>query len=528
MRDIVVTLIVCAMIPLILRRPFVGLMTWSWLSYMNPHRLTWGFAQTLPFAQIVFLVTFASWLWHGDKRTNGLRAYVWLGLLCVAFLALDHLVDMTSTTAPVDVSLGLPNGHGRSTGPIAALILIALMLAASVPLVMISAPGRMNVMTPLTWLLLAFCGWTTVTTLTAYFPQAAFDKWLIFFKIIVATVLGLLIIDDERKLKLLVLVIGLSIGFLGVKGGLFTIINGGQYIVFGPKQSFMSDNNNMALAFVMAMPLMYFCLIHSVTSWQKWLMWFVLGTTLLATVATYSRGGFVALAAVLAVLWLRSRRKVASSIILVFVAVIALTFMPQEYRERIRSIADYEQDGSAQSRFSSWSFAIDAANQSPLTGGGYKVFYLHQKEDQKIYRAGYSDAHSIYFEVLGEHGYVGLLMFLALGVASIWQCQRMSWQCRGDPHVKWLSDLAQMLQLSIIAFAVGGAFLTLATFDLYYQLLALVVLAEAIMLQQRASKPLPAPAIPQPSPARSLAAPRPTHVGKPARAFRVALPQVER
>ncbi len=62
MRDIIVTLAVFGLIPLILWRPWLGILAWSWLAYMNPHRLTWGFADTMPFAMMVALATMAALL----------------------------------------------------------------------------------------------------------------------------------------------------------------------------------------------------------------------------------------------------------------------------------------------------------------------------------------------------------------------------------------------------------------------------------------------------------------------------------
>lgn len=53
MRDILVTALILGSLPFILRRPYIGILVWAWVSYMNPHRLTWVFAYDLPFAQIV-------------------------------------------------------------------------------------------------------------------------------------------------------------------------------------------------------------------------------------------------------------------------------------------------------------------------------------------------------------------------------------------------------------------------------------------------------------------------------------------
>jgi putative inorganic carbon (HCO3(-)) transporter len=62
MRDILVTVIVFGLLPFALFEPFVGVALWTWLSVMNPHRLTWGFAYDFPFAMATAIVTLLSLL----------------------------------------------------------------------------------------------------------------------------------------------------------------------------------------------------------------------------------------------------------------------------------------------------------------------------------------------------------------------------------------------------------------------------------------------------------------------------------
>jgi hypothetical protein len=57
MRDIALALFIFGMIPFILMRPFIGLLIWSWLGYMNPHRLCYGFAYSFPWVMLVAIVT---------------------------------------------------------------------------------------------------------------------------------------------------------------------------------------------------------------------------------------------------------------------------------------------------------------------------------------------------------------------------------------------------------------------------------------------------------------------------------------
>src|SRR6266581_8142676 len=68
MRDIVLTAFIFATLPFILWRPHIGILVWTWIGFMNPHRLTWSFAYDMPFAMIVALVTLVSLLMSREPK----------------------------------------------------------------------------------------------------------------------------------------------------------------------------------------------------------------------------------------------------------------------------------------------------------------------------------------------------------------------------------------------------------------------------------------------------------------------------
>jgi probable O-glycosylation ligase (exosortase A-associated) len=144
--------------------------------------------------------------------------------------------------------------------------------------------------------------------------------------------------------------------------------------------------------------------------------------------------------------------------------------MPEQWHARIDSIGNYEEDPSSQGRLAAWRHALEVAHDSPVVGGGFDVV-----------RATGRDVHSIYFEALAEHGYVGLVIFLALGIGAYLTAGSTIRRARDHPELAWAVDLAAMVQVSIAAYAIAGAFLTLATFDLYYHLIAIVVVASALV-----------------------------------------------
>ncbi|RME67420.1 MAG: hypothetical protein D6782_02635 [Alphaproteobacteria bacterium] len=82
---------------------------------------------------------------------------------------------------------------------------------------------------------------------------------------------------------------------------------------------------------------------------------------------------------------------------------------------------------------------------------------------------------------LGEHGYVGLFLFLLLLTSSYFTCGHVVALARGQPELKWAEDLAKMLQVALIAYATAGAFLSLAKFDFYYHICAMTLILQRIV-----------------------------------------------
>ena len=162
-------------------------------------------------------------------------------------------------------------------------------------------------------------------------------------------------------------------------------------------------------------------------------------------------------------------------------AVSTLTFIPDKWFEKMATIKTYEKDASAQGRLDSWRFAINLANDRPITGGGFQVFTteLFQKYAPRMEKA--RDAHSIYFQVLAQQGYVGLIIFSVLGILAWRAASSIIKICRDNERLRWAQDLAAMIQVSLIGYAVGGAFLSLAYFDVPYLLVTFVVVLKLIV-----------------------------------------------
>jgi hypothetical protein len=88
-------------------------------------------------------------------------------------------------------------------------------------------------------------------------------------------------------------------------------------------------------------------------------------------------------------------------------------------------------------------------------------------------------AHSIYFQVLAEHGYVGLILYALFILFSLTDTHRLVWQARrrGDHLVQ---QYATMLRFSLAGFLISGAFLGLAYFDYFFWIVACLAILRGV------------------------------------------------
>jgi probable O-glycosylation ligase (exosortase A-associated) len=234
------------------------------------------------------------------------------------------------------------------------------------------------------------------------------------------------------------------------------------------QESFLGDGNDFYLSLNIIIPLCIYLCFSSESKSMKLLLLLLTLLFILAVIGTSSRGGSVALAAVIFYQWLKGRNKwvgLASMAILLF---IVLLFAPPLYLERMGSIQDYEMEGSAQGRIMAWKSAIRMAADHPLTGvgaGHFPVKYGIEYRPPGVGRTEipWANAHSLYFLVLGELGIPGLLVYLGLIVPNLWRNEKIIRSLKpGGASDSHSSDrrLFVCLNSSMIGFAVGGAFLS--------------------------------------------------------------------
>jgi probable O-glycosylation ligase (exosortase A-associated) len=328
---------------------------------------------------------------------------------------------------------------------------------------------------PVYWLI-GFALWITLSTWFALVPGDALAKWQQAIKILLMTLVTMCMITTRMRIQALIWVVVASLGFYGVKGGLFSIMTGGIWRVWGPQASFIGDNNSLALALLMILPLIRHLQAVSTQAWVRAGLWAAAGLTVLAILGTYSRGGVVGLVVMLPILLLKGRQRVVTFLILAGVLAAAVPLMPAHWFNRMASIAQIDTDLSMRGRIEAWTFAFRLALDHPIVGGGFRVFL-----DEDLFRSYVPQAltnrnfHSIYFEVLAENGFVGLALFLGLGVSAMMTTWRIDRLTRGRQQLAWANSLARMIQVAVVGYAVGGIVLNFGFFDLYYTLVAVAV-----------------------------------------------------
>jgi len=330
--------------------------------------------------------------------------------------------------------------------------------------------------TPVTWALAGLWTWWAVATWYAVNREVATDGLVQISRIFLICLVTTGLCTTKHRLKWVVSAIAGSLLFHGTKLGLRGVLSGGARQL-DPIGGLMSGNNENALALGMALPFAVHFAVTETRRWQRAALWAVAALTCVAIVCTYSRGGFLGLAAAAAVLAWHSRRRWATALVAVpALAVALLAFAPSAWVDRMTGIDDaYATDLSAQFRLQAWSVAADITAEHPVVGIGPKNFL---SESHRFARpAGMADMeiHNTYLDLSTSLGLPGLLLYLALMGAAFTALAavRRDVRERGDPRLSWFATLAAATQASLVLFLVASTFGSLAHFDLAYHVCAL-------------------------------------------------------
>lgn len=424
MRDLAMLAAMCILLPMAIRRPFVSYVLWAWTGMLSASFYLYGFM--------------------GSVRFN----------LIFACIALFSIV-VTSSKWP-------------------------------------SVPKKQQT------LLLLFLAHATLCWLFGYSENPLNSK--IYEDIVKALLFCLVMpafVTNRLRLHVLLVAIAIGMGFHGIVEGAKFIASGGGHKITGVATAMISDNNHFAVGQLMILPLLFF--LYKYSSQRLIRLGFLVALILAAfsVMGTFSRGGFIGLSALGIWFFLSSRRKLLSLLLVSVFALSMAQFAPESWFTRIDTISEANQDDSFMTRVIAWKVSTMIALSNPVFGGGFHAVqslpvwteyrdtiglfsFIPTPETPIVGRA----AHSIYFEVLGDMGFVGLILFLAIWVNAWRTALSIKRTSHGNPELLWASDLADMLRLSLLAYAISGAAVSMGYFELFYIYVMAIAVLEKHVLQK--------------------------------------------
>ena len=342
-----------------------------------------------------------------------------------------------------------------------------------------------------------FLAWTTISTvLTLGLPEVAWDIWVRFFKVVLLFIFVLLVMNKKLHIDFFLWCLVLSIGFYAALEGAKFIVSGGAHRIAGFHGHALGDRNELALAFVMMLPICAY-LLKEYAKESVFIKVGLAGLFVMLTISvigTQSRGGFVALLALGGYFYVKSQRKVLLTVVIIGMAAVLSGLVSEEWLARMDTIENADKDESFMGRVVAWKLSFIMAVHHPFFGGGFKsleffpvwaqlsqdffsfpFFYTGEAlPDPHSARA----AHSVYFQVLGDHGFAGLMIYLTILFLAFQKTGHIIRRVKIQNGANWVRDLATMLRLSIFAFCIGGAALNFAYFEMLFAMLGIIIVLD--------------------------------------------------
>ncbi|WP_375422045.1 putative O-glycosylation ligase, exosortase A system-associated [uncultured Sphingomonas sp.] len=420
MRDLVFVAFLAALFGMGLRRPFLLVCAYVYVDIVSPQRLTYLLLNSVPISMIAAALALGGWLLADDK-------------------------------------------HNARVAPRQALIL----------------------------LLLFYC-WTT--TSVADFPIEAQEKWGWVWKALAFAAFLPLTLRTRLRIETLLLFMILSASSIIIIGGIKTLASGGGYGTL----NLMVDNNSglyegstISTVAIAIIPLiLWFMKYGTVFPPDRELRAFcvaLIGACLLIPIGTSTRTGLVCIG-LLAILSLRTVKRRALYLgSLLTLAVIAVPFLPSAFTDRMNTIKTYKADESASTRLAVWQWTMDYAKEHPF-GGGFEAYRQNRIRYDLDTSGGGAGAggnrgngvevdkarayHSAYFEMLGEQGYPGLVLWLTINLIGLVRMEMLR-RRYGDPEgdFAWAGSLAGALQSAHLVYLLGAAFIAIAFQPFVYMLI---------------------------------------------------------
>ena len=418
MRDLAFVAFLVALVGMGFRRPFLLVLGYVYVDIVSPQRLTYLLLNTVPVSLIMVVLAAMGWALFDDKKDTRLAPRQFLMLV-----------------------------------------------------------------------LLIYCG---VTTLQADFPVDALRKWDWVWKALAFGIFLPLTLRTRLRIEALALFMILSAASIIIVGGIKTLVSGGGYGALNlmvTNNSGLYEGSIISCVAVAIIPLILW-LVKSGTiypaDWRvKLFAYALIFACLLVPVGTQARTGLVCIA-VLAVLMLRStKRRVLYVTCVTAASLVIIPLLPASFTSRMDTIKDYKADTSAGTRLAVWSWTWDYVKEHPF-GGGFdayrgnkiKVVTTGGRDSDTSTSVEYDQArayHSAYFEMLGEQGWPGLILWLIIHFGGLIRMEILRARYRNRDGSEWIGSLANALQQGHFIYLIGSLFVGIAFQPFVYMLVGLQI-----------------------------------------------------
>lgn len=434
MRDLVALGFMLLYVPLAFSNAFAGYLLWGWAGSIALGAYLFGFMTNVPYVQIFALITMAALLLRRDPQALPFK--------------------MNST-----------------------LVLMILFVVHGFMCALLSYPGL-----PRNWELFGNV-----------------------FKTVLFCALMPMVVVSRLRIHAMVIMLAMAVAFHGALDGLKFLSSGGGHNAAGISK--FGDNNQFALVLAMSIPLLGYLFFYS----RRWFMRLAFGGVALlivfAVVATNSRGGLVGMAAVGAWIVLVGRHKIVGAIAIALAAGLVVYLAPQDWTDRMNTIQHADQDESFLGRVNVWKISSAIAVEHPVFGGGFRAVQSPPVWDKFEDAPGLLDfietprstksgraAHSIWFEVLGDQGFVGFFLFIALLANAFWNRREILKLTRRRPEqLRWATDLADLLAAVLVVYMVSGSLLSAAYFEMPYIMVMMMMVLRLQVQREFESRAHPTP-----------------------------------
>lgn len=372
---------------------------------------------------------------------------------------------------------------------------------------------RLNSVVPLTVLLFTIFHRSDVSDREFFSNRNS--RWLLFFLVlllisvftadvthysfnVLKTVLGFVfwyyiivkLVTTERRMRALFATLVLSHAILLLLNP--QLVTNPEVRSYIQGNTFLGDGNDYSLSVTIVIPMCLYLIVRARSLWMRLLWGAAFAGLILGVVGTQSRGATIALACMFMFLWWKGRQKAVGLVLIGIVTAGIVNYAPDVYFDRLNTITTYQQESSAMGRIMAWKTAVRMAEKYPILGVGSGHFAVKLGTEFRPPEFGVRNlpwltAHSMYFLLLGELGIPGITFLLAMLIGNYLINNSLIRSARNSSPE--LANLFLMLNASLIAFAIGGAFLSVAYYPHLYVLAGIWTAAHLIYKNVRMDRP---------------------------------------